>query len=193
MYINLAKDNEDFIIKPNYSSLHSSMRFRLSWNNHHWDGQLRKHLTTLTTLPHCADWAVSDPLSHWTNNNIFNDRNSIPPSIISKVNNIDNIIRLHSSKSFFRWDYQWNFFRTLRYQNRFGPSFSNFNSFALKCANNILPTGDVLAKRHDMIYDNWTCTFCNRALETLHHLLICPSLSQQWSNVAMSLLTYAFC
>src|SRR5205823_38364 len=94
--------------------------------------------------------------------------------------NIDNYVRLFSSStSYIRCDFLWNFFKTIRHQNRFGPSFSTFNSFALKCSNNILPTGDNLAKRHDQIYDNWNCIFCNRNLETLRHLLNCPALTQQ--------------
>ena len=166
-----AQDHEEYIISPNYNKMHSSMAFRLSWNNHHWTGSLRKHLTTFASLPHCADWATMDSHSYWTPDDTFNTRNIIPSSLVSKVNNVDNIDRLSFSSplsssslsnNYIRWDYLWNFFKTIRHQNRFGPSFSNFNSFALKCANNILPTGDNLAKRHDQIYDNWTCSFCNR-------------------------------
>src|SRR3989337_759709 len=84
----------------------------------------------------------------------------------------------------------WNFFKMIRHQNRFGLTFSNFNSFALKCINNILPTGDNLAKRHNQLYDCWTCSFCNVEKETLQHLLVCPSLSQQWTIISKSLLNF---
>src|SRR5256885_958921 len=150
-----------------------------------------KTSVNFASLSHCVNWATSDPLSYWNPDNTFNDRNNIPSSLSSRINNVDNYVRLFSSStSYIRWDYLWNFFKTIRHQNRFGPSFSTFNSFTLKCSNNILPTGDNLTKRHDQIYDNWNCVFCNRNLETLHHLLNCPALTQQWKTITDSALNF---
>src|SRR3990170_7067498 len=87
-------------------------------------------------------------------------------------------------------DYTWNLFKTFRHLNRFGSTFSFFNSFALKILNNLLPTGDLLSKRHDQLYDNWTCLFCENAPETLDHLFVYPALTQQWIDITKSSLSY---
>ena len=173
--------DESLITIPNFVTMHSTVQFQLLWNKQHWDGQLRINLTTFATLPQCADWAISSAISQWIDNDL---RNTVPIAISSLVNDIVNVNRLYSSPVYIRWDHTWNLFRSLHHLNRHGPSFSNFNSFAIKILNNLLPTGDNLAKRHDQIYDNWMCLFCNSELETLDHLFTCPSLSQQWVEIS---------
>ena len=173
--------DESLITIPNFVTMHSTVQFQLLWNKQHWDGQLWKNLTTFATLPQYADWATSSAISQWIDNDL---RNTVPIAISSLVNDSVNVNRLYSSPVYIRWDHTWNLFRSLRHLNRHGPSFSNFNSFAIKILNNLLPTGDNLAKRHDQIYDNWMCLFCNSELETLDHLFTCPSLSQQWVEIS---------
>src|SRR5213082_3145347 len=80
--------------------------------------------------------------------------------------------------------------KSLRRLNRHGLSFSNFYSFALKCINDLLPTGNNLSKRISGIYDNWSCPFCNTAPESLQHFLTCPSLEHLWSNITLSIYTH---
>ena len=108
-------------------------------------------------------------------------RNTIPIDLIRHINNIDNNI-LYSSSSYIRWDFSWYLFKTLRHQNCHDPSFSTFISFAIKCLNNTLSMGDILANWHHLIYDNWICNFCNQELETLQHLLWCFALCSTMEN-----------
>src|SRR5439155_15209820 len=102
----------------------------------------------------------------------YNTRKVYYIDINQLVNDSTNINRLYSSSMYIRWDHTWNLFRSLRHCNRNGPTFSSFNSFAIKILNNLLPIGDILAKRHDQLYDNWMCLFCNSELETLDHLFM---------------------
>src|SRR5437763_8381736 len=46
----LAQDQNSIIIAPTYKAIHSSMQFKLSWNNYHWHGQLRNRLSTFASL-----------------------------------------------------------------------------------------------------------------------------------------------
>src|SRR2546421_12488761 len=80
--------------------------------------------------------------------------------------------------------------KSLRHLNRHGPSFSNFYSFALKCINNLLPTGDNLSKRISGIYDNWSCSFYNTTPESLQHFLMCSNLEQSWIDITLSIYTH---
>src|SRR6184192_3117833 len=80
--------------------------------------------------------------------------------------------------------------KSLRRLNRHGPSFSHFYSFAIKCINDLLPTGTNLSKRITGLYDNWPCPFCNTAPESLQHFLTCPSLEQSWSDITLSIYTH---
>ena len=114
----------------------------------------------------------------------------MPASVTKYISNLDSLDRIYFFSSFIRWDYTWNFLKTLCHMNRFGPSLSSLTSFAIKALNNLLLTGDILAKRYQLIYNNWTCVFCNIALESLRHLMICLSLSQQWLSVSNSILNF---
>ena len=146
-----------------------------------WDGQVRANISTLAALPYCADWALSKSTSVWFDDN-FN--NSLPLDLLRSVNNVLNLDRIYfSTCNFNRWDITWNLLKTLRHLNRYGLSFSSFYSFTIKCINNILPTGDNLAKRHAQIYNNWTCLFCDNAPETLQYLLTCTALTQNWIQI----------
>ena len=70
----------------------------------------------------------------------------------------------------------------MRHHNRFGPEFSRFNSFNIKCLNNCLPTIDNLRKRQPDLYDStWLCHFCGNHEETLEHMFRCASID--WSPI----------
>ena len=86
---------------------------------------------------------------------------------------------------YIRWDITWLLMKSLWRLNRHGPSFSNFYSFALKCINDLLPTGTNLSKRISGLYDNWSCPFCNTASETLQHFLTCSDIRTVlvWHNL----------
>ena len=166
---------------------HSHLRFSLLWNNDNWDGAWRKNFLTLTTLQHNADWA---------RNNINNSRsvfpwlddqleNVIPQSVLNTIRSDSDIQRvlIDAPNTFIQWDYTWNFLKTSRHRNRYGPSASSTTSFAIKILNNYLPTGDNLAKRNNRIYADWKCLFCDKANETLEHLLNCPNLINAWIDI----------
>ena len=80
--------------------------------------------------------------------------------------------------------------KSLRQLNWHDPTFSNFYSFALKCINDLLPTGNNLSKQISGIYNNWSCPFCKTAPESLQHFLTCPSLEQSWSDITLSIYTH---
>ena len=111
--------------------------------------------------------------------------NVIPRCVSNTIRSDSDIQRvlIDAPNTFIRWDYTWNFLKTSRHRNRFGPSASNTTSFAIKILNNYLPTGDNLAKRNNRIYADWKCLFCDKAKDTLEHLLSCPNLKIAWLDI----------
>ena len=68
-------------------------------------------------------------------------------------------------------------------KNAGGSKASNLNTFAWKCINNCLPTLDHLVVRHQDLYQNKLCVFCDSHPETLHHLFTCDHLADDWQKV----------
>ena len=101
------------------------------------------------------------------------------------MNDLDRLVSL-TGLIFIRWDITWNYLKSLRHTNRFGPLHSHFNSFVLQTINNALPTIDNLLKRLPQLYTGWSCLFCHRSDETLLHLFTCPSTNNQWAQIEQS-------
>ena len=168
--------------------MQSRLHFKLYWRNTPWNGKLRNNLSTLAALPYCANWANSKSISPWFDNQ---KNNNVPLDLLRIINNVVNVDKIYFYPGcFIRWDYTWHLLKSLRHLNHYGPSFSNFYSFALKCINNLLPTGNNLSKRIARLYDNWPCPFCNTAPETLQHFLTCPALDQAWLTIKASIHTH---
>ena len=195
----MAHQDSSYLLDITHASMQSRQPFKLFWKNTHWDGCLRKNLSVLSALPFCADWAHSKPISPWFDSN---KNNVVPIDLLRIVNNVINVDRIYFSPGCYittfvlyfhhvcRWNITWHLMKSLRRLNRHGPSFSSFYSYALKCINDLLPTGSNLSKRISGIYDNWTCPFCNTAQESLQHFLICAKLEQSWIDIASSIYTH---
>ena len=128
-----------------------------------------------------ANWSLNSYSKKWFDND---GQNIIPSNLASNIRSLDDLTDFYveNNSNFIRWDLTWNLCRTLRHQNRFGPEFSRFNSYSIKCLNNILPTIDNLRRRHPDLYDTtWSCHFCGNQDETLDHLLKCSSID--WSPI----------
>ena len=183
-----AHQDPSHILDISHNSMQSRMQFKLFWKNLPWDGCLRKNLSVLSALPYCADWVHSKPISLWFDND---KNNTVPLDLLRIINNVINVDRIYFSPGcYIRWDITWHLMKSLRRLNRHGPSFSNFYSFALKCINDLLPTGTNLSKRIFSLYDNWSYPFCNTAPESLQHFLTCLSLEQSWFAITLSIYTH---
>ena len=181
--ITRAEYNNNRIIDSSRISAHR-LTFRPFFRTFSWDGHFRKNLSTLLGLINNAEWSLNSFSRKWFDKDGFN---VIPSSIANNINCIDefNDFFVENNSNFIRWDITWNLCRTLRHQNRFGPEFSRFNSFSIKCLNNTLPTIENLQKRNPVLYDaSWSCHFCNSHDETLDHISKCAAID--WSPVTNS-------
>src|SRR5271156_2806421 len=122
----------------------------------------------IPALQYMAEWSLNSNNRSW-----FTDdgSNTLPDYISTSIRNVNDLDRLVSLTGliFIRWDITYNYLKSLRHTNRFGPLHSHFNSFVLQTINNALPTIDNLLKRLPQLYTGWSCLFCHRSDETLLH------------------------
>ena len=175
-----TESNPDRILDTSNLSVHR-LAFRPFFRSISWDGHFRKSLSTLMGFINNANWSLNSYSRKWFDND---GQNIIPSSLANNIRSLDDLTDFYveNNSNFIRWDLTWNLCRTLHHQNRFGPEFSRFNSYSIKCLNNILPTIDNLRRRHPNLYDTtWSCHFCGNQDETLDHLLKCSSID--WSPI----------
>src|SRR5437764_1839822 len=99
-----------------------------------------------------ANWSLNSYSRKWFDND---GQNIISSSLANNIRSLDDLTGFYveNNSNFIRWDLTWNLYRTLYYQNRFGLEFSYFNSYSIKCLNNILLTIDNLRRRHPNLYN----------------------------------------
>ena len=156
------------------------LAFRPTFRSIGWDGHFRKNMSIITGLIHNAEWSLNSSSKIWFDEN---GNNTIPHSLANSINNLDDINNfiIENNSSLIRWDMTWNLCRTLRHQNRYGPEFSAFNSYAIKSFNNILPTISNMQRRLPDLYNNWKCHFCMAHDETTDHLFKCDCID--WTPI----------
>jgi hypothetical protein len=175
-----AESNQNRIVDTSKLSTHR-LTFCPFFQSLSWDGHFRKCISTLMGFINNAEWSLNSHSRKWFDND---GHNTIPFNLANNIRSLDDIndFFVENNSSFIRWDLTWNLCRTLRHHNRFGPEFSRFNSFNIKCLNNYLPTIDNLRKRQPDLYDStWLCHFCGNHEETLEHMFRCASID--WSPI----------
>ena len=75
-----------------------------------------------------AEWFLNSHSRKWFDND---GHNTLPFDLANNIRSLNDIndFYVENNSNFIRWDLTWNLCQTLRYQNRFGPEFSRFNSF----------------------------------------------------------------